>query len=65
MKEEKPIPNRHPITGLVADQVASILYNSLVAGWGLRNASKIEELLRRKLKDEKKRRKDLDGKSKK
>ena len=65
MKEESPIPNRHPITGLVADQVASIIYDNLISGWGLRNASKIEELLRRKLKDEKKRRKDLDGKSKK
>jgi hypothetical protein len=46
----------------MARATAKLLFNQLVGGWGLANASKIVSVLSGMLKDEKKRRKKLEGK---
>jgi hypothetical protein len=35
------IPIRRPISGLMADNVAQVMFNRLIAEWGLNNAEQI------------------------
>ena len=56
------IPTRLRLTGPVARAMAKHLMDQLVGGWGLSNATKIVDTLSVVLKDEKKRRKELEGK---
>ena len=53
------IPVRRPITGLTVDNVAQVMYNRLIAEWGLVNAEQIGTALATKLKGEVDRRKKL------
>ena len=53
------IPVRRPITGLTADNVAQVVYNRLIAEWGLENAKQIGVALTDKLVREVDRRKKL------
>lgn len=53
------IPVRRPITGLTVDNVAQVMYNRLIAEWGLANAEQIGAALTIKLKGEADRRKKL------
>jgi hypothetical protein len=55
-----PIPTRLRLSQAVSKTVARNLYNKLVAGWGLVNASKIISDLNHMVKAEKKRRKKLE-----
>lgn len=53
------IPVRRPITGLTVDNVAQVMYNRLIAEWGLANAKQIGAVLADKLSAETTRRKKL------
>lgn len=55
------IPTRLRLTGPVARAAAKLLFDQLVGGWGLANGSKIVSVLSGMLRDEKKRRKKLEG----
>lgn len=58
MKKSAPIPSRRRLSGLTADDVATIMFDTLVSSWGLTNSGKIVTVLARKLRAEKKRRKE-------
>lgn len=51
------IPIRRPINGLMADNVAQVVFNRLVSEWGLDNAKQIGAALVTKLGNETDRRK--------
>lgn len=53
------IPVRRPISGLMVDNVAQVMYDRLVAEWGLVNAEQIGVALVYKLTAETTRRKGL------
>lgn len=59
MTEAGLIPVRRPISGLTVDNVAQVMYNRLIAEWGLMNAKQIGEALADKLSAETTRRKKL------
>jgi hypothetical protein len=56
------VPTRLRLSGAVGRGVAKHLFDQLVGGWGLANATKIVGLLVKLLKAERKRRKKLEGK---
>ena len=56
------VPTRLRLAGAVRRGVAKHLFDQLVGGWGLANATSIVVALAKLLKAEKKRRKKLEGK---